>query len=77
MVTHTALQVTPPPALANGASPTTTHHQHRHHPRRGLSWRAAVEMVVVRFESVGPLGISWRHRREDGAAIVKTIRPGE
>ena len=47
--------------------------------RAGLLCRVAGSgdvMVVVRFESTGPLGISWRNRQEDGAAIVKTIRPG-
>ena len=34
-------------------------------------------MVRVVFETAGPLGISWRHRREDGSAIVKTIKEGE
>jgi len=33
-------------------------------------------MVIVTFRDEGPLGISWRHRKEDGAAIVKLVREG-
>ena len=33
-------------------------------------------MVVVVFERTGTLGISWRHRKEDGAAVVKNIQAG-
>ena len=33
-------------------------------------------MPTVSFYGEGSLGISWRHRQEDGAAIVKLIREG-